>query len=476
MNERPLEKALGVRDVVLLNVVAIVGLRWVALAAAGGNSSVVLWFGALLLFFIPQAFAVIELTSRIPEQGGIYRWSEVAFGDFHGFMAGWCYWTNNLVYFPNLLVYVAGISVFVAGSGFQEVGESRLYVLLFSLAALWTVWLFNLIGLSAGRWVHNAGGFGTWVAATLLILFGLIAVVRFGVANPMPPSSFFDGLLTFDKLSFWAAICFGFSGLELASVMAGEVRDAARTIPRAVVISGLAIVAIYVLGTLALLVALPAADINVISGVLQGIAAVGDRIGLGWTTNVLALLITLGGIGGLMAWFTGAARMPFVAGVDSYLPEAFGRIHPRFGSPYVAVTVQALIASLFIGMSFVGATVEEAYLILLDTTLLVYFIPYLYMFAAYMVLRRRAAGGVFAGDHVESRNPALAQPAAVRRIPSSSSLAMIFGACGLLTTLFAMGISLFPLPDEGVSLYLLKVLGGAGAFVLAGAIIYWRNQ
>jgi amino acid transporter len=481
VNGSSLDQALGVRDVVLFNVVAIVGLRWVALAAAGGNSSVVLWVGALLFFFLPQAFAVIELTRRMPEEGGIYRWTEAAFGEFHGFMSGWCYWTNNLVYFPNLLVYVAGISVFVAGSGYQEVGESKLYVLLFSLAALWTVWLFNFVGLSVGRWVHNAGGFGTWAAATVLILFGLIAVVRFGLANPMAPASFFAGALTLDKLSFWAAICFAFSGLELASVLAGEVRDAARTIPRAVVISGFAIAAIYIAGTLALLVALPAAEINVISGVLQGIAAIGDRIGLGWTTNILALLITLGGIGGLMAWFTGAARMPFVAGVDKYLPASFGKTHPRYGSPYVAVTVQAAVATAFIAMSFAGSTVEEAYLILLDTTLLVYFIPYVYMFGAYIVLRRRELTGPVSGDvsdnGVASADPASSESAVpVRGVPANSTVALAFGASGLLTTLFAMGMSVVPPGEGGALLYEAKVLGGAGAFVLVGAVIYWKRR
>jgi len=471
-----LDKTLGVRDVVLLNVVAIVGLRWVALAAAGGNTSVVLWFGALLFFFIPQAFAVIELTRRIPEEGGIYPWTDAAFGDFHGFMAGWCYWTNNLVYFPTLLVYVAGISVFVAGSGYQELGENKIYVVAFSLAALWIVWLANYIGLSAGRWVHNVGGIGTWAAATLLILFGIIAVARFGVANPMPAESFFAGILSVEKLAFWSAICFAMSGLELGSVLAGEVRDPERTIPRAVVIAGVAVAGIYVLGTLALLVALPASDINIIQGVLQAIAAIGERIGLGWATNILALLITLGGIGGLMAWFTGAARMPFVAGVDAYMPESFGKPHPKYGSPYVAVTVQAIVASLFIVMSFVGATVEQAYLILLDTTLLVYFIPYLYMFAAYVVLRRQAFGGVLGGGAALSVNPATREcDTKVREIPSSKGLATLIGACGFLTTLLAMGISMVP-PEGGALLFEIKVLGGAAAFVLVGAVIYWRNH
>jgi amino acid transporter len=511
----PLKQALGTTDVVLLNVAAIASLRWISLTAASGNTSILLWLGALLLFFLPQAFAVIELTSRLPGEGGVYLWTKTAFGDFHGFMSGWCYWTNNLVYFPNLLVFIAGVSVFVAGSGYQEVGESRLYVLLFSLAALWTVWLFNLIGLTAGRWVHNVGGVGTWAAATILIVFGAVAVVRYGLANPMPPGSFFAGVIRFESLELWAAICFAFSGLELASVLAAEVRDAAHTIPRAVVISGFVVAALYVGGTLALLVALPAGEINIISGFLQGIAAIGDRIGLGWTTNVLALLITLGGIGGLMAWFTGAARMPFVAGVDRYLPQAFGRIHPRYGSPYVAVSVQAVIASGFILMSFVGATVQEAYLTLLDTTLLVYFIPYLYMFAAYVVLRWRDAGGpTGAGVSRESSgigltggaeqgdalapggaarhdaSPArtglgspdvdadltsLVQRAAIRRIPASRRLAIGFGVCGLLTTLLAMAVSMKPPADTNALLYEIKVLGGAGAFVLSGAVIYWRN-
>ena len=267
-----LRKTLGVWDVVLFNVAAIVGFRWISVAAAGGNTSMTLWVVALAFFFLPQAFAVIELTRRMPEEGGVYLWTRSVFGDFHGFMAGWCYWTNNLVYFPNLLVYLAGISVFMAGSGYQELGESKPYVMAFSLLAILVVTLANVFGLQSGRWVHNVGGIGTWVTGAALLLFGAIALVRYGSANPMPAGSFFADILTFDKLSFFAAICFGFAGLELAAVLAGEVKDPARTIPRATVFSGIVIAGIYVLGTFALLVALPRADINIITGFLQGIA------------------------------------------------------------------------------------------------------------------------------------------------------------------------------------------------------------
>jgi amino acid transporter len=451
-----LKKTLGVWDVILLNVTAIIGLRWISLAAAGGNTSLTLWIAALALFFFPQAVAVIELTRKMPEEGGVYVWTKNTFGDFHGFMAGWCYWTNNLVYFPFLLVYVAGISVFIAGSGYQDVGESKAYVLTFSLLALLAVTVANIVGLQTGKWLQNAGGIGTWGAGAVLLVFGVFALVRFGSANPMPVESFFLDILTFEKLSFFAAICFGFAGLELAAVLAGEIKDPERTIQRATLVSGAAIVTIYVLGTLALLVALPRSEINIITGILQGIAAVGDKLGVGWTTSPLALLITLGGLGGLMAWFTGAARMAFVAGIDRFLPDSFGRIHPKYGSPYVAVIVQAIIAAGFAIMSFVGATVQEAYLILLDTTLLVYYVPYVYLFATYVMMRNQdeASGSDY-------------------RFLRSQTLAKLVGACGLVTTLVAMALAIVPPENmENVLLFEIKVIGGFLAFLAAGGFVY----
>ena len=459
-----LTRTLKLWDIVLLNVTAIVGLRWISLAAVGGNTSIVLWIAALMFFFIPQAFAVIELTTRLPGEGGIYLWTKKAFGEFHGFLSGWCYWTNNLIYFPNLLVYIAGISVFVLGDGYQALGENKIYVMAFSLLALWIVMIFNIIGLKLGRWINNIGGIGTWISGTFLIAFGIIAIAKYGVANPMPAESFFSNIITFDKLSFWASMCFGFAGLELAAVLAGEIKQPQKVIPKATIYSGIIITIVYLLGTFSLLIALPSSEINIISGFLQGIAAMGVKLGLGWTSQILALFITLGGIGGLMAWFTGAARMPFVAGVDKYLPKGFGKVHPKFGSPHIAIIIQGIVATAFIVMSFVGTTVKEAYLILLDTTLLVYFIPYAYMFSAYIVLRRKNIG--------ENKD--------VISIPKDNWLATLVGISGLITTIFAMIMSIIPSPGAtNILVYEIKVIGGFLFFIFVGAGIYWwgkRNQ
>ncbi|MCP4724297.1 MAG: amino acid permease, partial [bacterium] len=444
-------------DIILLNVTAIIGLRWISLAASTGNASIVLWLAALVFFFLPQMFAVIDLSSRMPGEGGIYFWAKETFGSFHGFITGWCYWTNMLPYFPNLLVYTAGISVFIAGSQYQGVGEDKMYVLLFSLGALWTVTVFNIIGLRLGKWVNNIGGIGSWLVGSALIVFGIICLFKFGKANPMPADSFFSGLLTTERLSFWSTMCFGFTGFELAAVLAGEVKNPRKTIPKASIHSGMIVAGIYILGTLALLVAIPREEINIISGILQGIAAMADKIGLGWASNVIALLITLGGIGGLMAWFTGASRMPFVAGIDRYLPDSFGKLHPKYKTPYIAVTVQAVIATVFILMSFLGSTVEEAYLILLDTTLLVYFIPYGYMFIIYIYIRKRDNGT----DNVA-------------RFPKNKPTAIFFGICGLLTTILAMGFSLLPSSEvTNVLVFEAKIIGGVLFFLISGWIIYY---
>jgi amino acid transporter len=186
----------------------------------------------------------------------------------------------------------------------------------------------------------------------------------------------------------------------------------------------------------------------------------GNKIGLGWMSNILALLITLGGIGGMMAWFTGAARMPFVAGIDNYLPKGFGKIHPRYGSPYIAVLIQASIASIFILISFIGTTVREAYLVLLDTALLIYFVPYVYMFLAYIHFSRKDSGTDTG-----------------KRMPKSKPLAIIIGLSGLLTSLFAVAMSILPpAGTENIMLYEVKVIGGFFLFVFVGAYIYLKKR
>src|ERR1051326_668339 len=149
-----LVRALKLRDLILFNLVAVLGLRHLATSAKFGAGSLVLWVIAALFFFVPQGLAVIELSSRFPNEGGIYFWTKRALGEGHGFLCGWCYWINNVLYYPNLLISSAVIATYIFGSGASALNNNWTYVLTTTLAALWLAVLLNIIGAGKGKWLQ----------------------------------------------------------------------------------------------------------------------------------------------------------------------------------------------------------------------------------------------------------------------------------------------------------------------------------
>jgi amino acid transporter len=457
-----LDRALGLRDLVLFNLVAVLGLRWLATAARAGPSAIALWLLAALFFFVPQGLVVTELSSRFPEEGGIYQWTKRAFGERHGYLCGWCYWINNVLYYPNLLISTAVIATYAIGKGDSALASSWTYVLSATLVCLWLAVLLNIVGVGTGKWLQNAGGIGSYIPGIILVVLGAAFVVAGRPsANPITAQNVVPDLRSLDGLNLWASIAFAFAGLELSSAMGGEVRDPRRTLPRAILIAAPLIAAAYVLGTGALLRLVPKDQVSIVSGFLQGID-IGARSlgpGLAWLVPLAAIAYTLGNIGGVGAWLTGPARVAFAIGLDRYFPPAFGRVHPRWKTPYVAIIVQAALATVFLLLSVLGkgTTVEKAYLIILDTQLLVYFIPYVYLFIAFLLHRRTEA------------------PVDTIRVPGGAAGAWLVGLSGLFVTLFAMGVAMVPPGgDTNPWLFELKVIGGALGFVVLGGLVYWR--
>ncbi len=172
-----LPRALTLRDMVLFNIVAVVSLRWMATAAAAGPSTITLWLLAGLLFFIPQGLAVSDLAARYPEEGGIYVWTKRFFGEGHGFMCGWCYWVNNILYYPNLLISTAVVGTYAIGHGESGLADKWAYVLPATLGALWLATGLNIVGLKTGRWLQNLGALGTYLPGLLLIGLGVHAAL-----------------------------------------------------------------------------------------------------------------------------------------------------------------------------------------------------------------------------------------------------------------------------------------------------------
>ena len=446
------------RDVVMFLVVAVVGTRWIATAAAVGPSALVIWLIGFLALFVPLAFTVFELSSRHPEEGGLYVWIRRAFGDYAGFMSGWMYWASNLTYFPGLLYFSAASLLFAFGGAGHALSGNVAYFMIGSLAGLALSLILNLVGLDVGKWLHNAGAIGTWIPVGLLVAAGFIACARFGSATTFTPGSFIPGS-HFQDLVLWSTIAFAFGGIESASFLSEEIEDAGRAIPRAIVVAGASITAIYVLGTLAVLLALPKGEVSELQGIMQATERAGARVGAGWITPVSAWLTAIGGLGGVGAWLASNGRLTFVAGVDRYLPPAFGRLHPRWRTPHVALIVQGIGAALFTVMSQAGTGVKGAYDALVSMTVIAYFIPLLLMFGAMIVLQKEPAGP------------------GMMRTPGGRPVAILMGALGALTTGISMVFAALPPSDaKNPALAVGKVILGTVVVLVVGTGLFLRGR
>lgn len=377
-------RALGVGDLTWLYLVAIVNLNVLPVAAAEGLRAVWLWGAAIVFFFLPQGIAVIELGERMPGEGGLYLWTKETFGDFHGFLCGWAYWMTNLFFVPSLLFYVTGITAYIFGAH-SALAQNRLFFWLLTNALLWLTVLANIRGLGIGKWVNNIGGVGALIIAVVLMVLAVIIASQPG--HTIPWSDLSIRKLSNLPFSTIGVVCFAMVGLELGPVMGDEVRDPRRTFPRAILLGGILCAIAYIGATASLALAVPQSEMVLVQGTMQAIDKMSTGLSVGWMLLPLAALMMASIAGSTSAWVSGSARILFVSGLDRYLPQSLGKIHPRHGSPYVALAMFGLLASAIITMSFAGASVQEAYLTLLDLSVALQMISYLYLFA---VLLRRA--------------------------------------------------------------------------------------
>src|SRR5580658_8524650 len=433
-----LKRELRLRDLVFFDICAIISLRWVAAAAHAGSGSFVLWIVAAIFFFLPSAITVAGLSRQFPEEGGLYVWTKRAFGDQHAFLCGWFYFISNVLYLPSLLLAGISMAAYAFGGLGQRFAEERGFALSVTLAVLWAAFIANFFGMKVAKWISALGGSSTFIIGAVLVALAIIAGVHYGVATKfelLPKANL-------DTVNFWSQIAFAFVGLELAPIVSGEIRNPGRDLPRAAVISGIISAAFYISMTAALLVLLQPDQISPMTGLAQAGTSAALKLGAPAIAILLGALLGIALAGQLDTWIAGNTRLPYAIGLDHYLPAAFGRIHPRWGTPYVSLLVQALGATLFLLMAQLGETVRAAYQIMVDMMLIVTFIPFVYIFAAGFRFANRIAA-----------------------------------VSGLAVTLIAIALAAIP-PHEAASpaIFEAKVVGGSVFFALLGWMVFKRYQ
>jgi glutamate:GABA antiporter len=452
-----LKRTLGLRDVFLFYIVSGLSLRWIATAAAAGQSAITVWVLAFFGFFLPLAGTVLELSSRYPHEGGLYIWTREAFGEFSGFMAAWTYWMSNLPYFGAVLYFAASSLLFVTPRA-SRLADANIYFLLFTTGMLVLITVLNVIGLGVGKWLNNLGAIGMALPVLILISLGALSFFRFGSATHFSWAGSVPRVQVRD-LIFWSTIFFAFTGCECASFMGDEIKDARHVVPRALLLAGVVITIGYLAGTVSMLVALPSSSISGLGGFMTAIDFLCRRLGIAVLIAPVAVLVGISNVGAAAAYLSSTARLPFVVGINHYLPAVFARIHARWKTPYIAIVSYGLAGILFGALSQAGTSVKATYELLVTMSLIAYFIPYLFVFAAMIRLQ------------------SVPYPPGALRLPGGKRVAIPLACVGFFSTTAAIILSVFPAEDErnpGTALF--KIIAMTLVLLLSGMAVYLRGQ
>lgn len=444
------KKELGLTDLVLTQILFIVGLSWVGAAAKLGPSHTVFWLLAIVLFYIPSAVVVIYLNRLMPLEGGLYQWAKLGFNEFIGFLVAWNLWLYVIVLTSEIGLQVATYLSYALGPRAAWLASSKWFIVTSSCVVIGALVLVSTLGLGVGKWVHNAGAVMMLVIFAALILLPLLNVWRGAIPGyqPVPlamPAFTLFSLNILGKLGFGAL-----GGFEYVAILAGECRDPVRTIGRSVLIAAPIIATMFILGTSSVLAFLTPDQIDLIGPIPQVLSIGARPFGIAAAVVPVAILMVMCmRLAQASVNFTANARLPMVAGWDHLLPQWFTRLHPVRKTPVNSIL---FVGAMMLGVGLAGVTgvgEQEAYQLLQSGAVIFYGSTYLVMFAIPIIGLRG----------VEPRPPLWLRVAAVS---------------GFLMTLLNLALSIFPIVAvKSQASFSLKV--GAVAIVanLAGAAFFW---
>jgi amino acid transporter len=377
-----LRKELGVRDLVLTQILFIVGLSWIGVAGKLGPSHVIFWLLALVLFYLPSAAVVMYLSRLMPLEGGLYQWAKLGFNGTIGFLLAWNLWLYVIVHTSEIGLECATYLSYALGPGAAWMTTNSWFVALATAVLISLMILASTIGLSVGKWVHNVGG------VVMLVVFGaLLALPLIGLStghlreyHPLRttiPSFSLLNLNILGKMGFGAL-----GGFEYVAILAGETRAPARSVRRSVLIAAPIIALMFVLGTSTVVAYIPADQIDLVGPLPQVLRVGFGPLGIAGQLVTIAILLTLAmRVAQTNVAFTAVARLPMVAGWDRLLPQWFSRLHSRYRTPVNSIVLVGVCAFGIALLSLVGVGQAESFQLLFNASGMFYALTYVVMFA-----------------------------------------------------------------------------------------------
>lgn len=375
-------KTLKSRDLTLFTVSAILLLDTLAAAAAVGVSSIFWWLFLGLFFFLPFGLISAEMGTSYPEQGGIYAWVRNAFGKRWGSRISWAYWVNTALWCPAIFILFAGVfkQLFAPDlSLFWQIG--------IGIILSWLAVAVNVMTLDVGKWVPNLGAILKVGIFSALIIGGLYYVMDNGMANSITLESIKPNWSS--SLEYIPAIIYGMLGFELMCSSSDEVENPARDIPKAILFSGIIILTFYVLGTVAVLAAIPVENVNLVEGLVDTLRLFFGDSPLGQAFVVflgVAALYTFFSNG--VTWSLGCNRTMAEAAIEGELPKVFAIEHKKHGTPVGSAVAMGVMSSLVLVLyGFMAADNEDLFWSLFSFSAVIFLLTYIGMMGAFVKLR-----------------------------------------------------------------------------------------
>ncbi len=449
-------KTLGFLDLFLYAASMALSIRWISVAAAAGPASLPIWVLAVVVFSGPLIVVTAELTTRFEGEGGVYIWTGQTFGPFWGFLCGWLYWTCNLPFFAGMLVFMINLSAAALGPVGHSWMAQPTIVMALAVGLSLLVGGLHYLGLGSGKWLSNVGSLSSFLLVGFLVLVGAVVAGHQGAATDLRQASYALPLNA-DGAILWATMVFAVGGTEGLAFLRNDVRGGMKTILGVLATVGLVQIFIYVAGTGSMLMILTPQGATRLSGLPDALVLGLGQLGLGALAPLALLFGFLCILGSYSAWFGVAARLPFAAGIDAYLPRSFGRRDPRTGAPVVSIAVQTAIVAVIVVLSQMGDTLKGAYDFLVAMSVLSYTIPFVFLFAVFLALQWRRT----------------AAPATAWRTPGGRAVAITVGLIGMAATLVAVACTMVPSPDAKDQLgEMLKLIFACALLVLSGVGFY----
>ncbi|HEY6348160.1 MAG TPA: APC family permease [Candidatus Angelobacter sp.] len=374
-----LRKELGLGDLVMAQVLCVVGSTWVGIAAKLGRAHVAFWLGAMLLYYVPLAVVVIYLNRMMPLEGGLYQWAKTGFGEMAGFLTAWNLWVYAVIVTGAIIFVIPTDLGYILGPAGAWIPASKAATVALTGGVMAGITLIAIRGLDWGKWLHNVGSIGIMTAYVILLALPIWALLRGSITHyePIPwapPRPSWFALAIFGQMTIGAL-----SGFEYVAILAGESRNAARTIGQSVVISAPIIALMFILGTSTVLTFVGTQPINVIGPIPQTMRIAFGAAG--WAAPVAISLLMMRAVASASLIFTGLTRLPMTAGWDNLAPRWFARLHPRRKTPVHSILFVAALVMVLIFFSMLGVREQEASQLLAGASIALYGIAYVALFA-----------------------------------------------------------------------------------------------